>query len=315
MIAGIFQQLGSLFFAIVLPIVVVILIGVLLDRLFRIDLPTLAKFNLYVFVPAFLFHRLVISDIPGGQQLLVVAFTLCVIASMGLVSFAVAALTRLPEQSRKALQLSTMFFNAGNFGIPLMTLAYPETGPATHAFVLMTINISTFTVGVWLANSQNGDHPPGWWRKWLPTLRQPSLYAIALAMTLKSLGLSDDVQNLAAIWRPIGFLADCLVGIALITLGVQLSQSKPPPIRGSMSWALAIRLIGGPLIAAGLVRLFGFEGDTAAILILGASAPTAVNTALLAHEFKADERFAAAAVFYTTILSAVTVTALMLILR
>jgi predicted permease len=40
-----------------------------------------------------------------------------------------------------------------------------------------------------------------------------------------------------------------------------------------------------------------------------------VNTALLAHEFKADARFAAAAVLYSTLLAAVIVTLLLAVLR
>ena len=82
-----------------------------------------------------------------------------------------------------------------------------------------------------------------------------------------------------------------------------------------MAWALGLRLIGGPLVAAGIAKLFGFTGETAAVLILGASAPTAINTALLAHEFKAEGGFAAAAVFYSTLLSIVTVTIVVAVLK
>ncbi|MEM7014334.1 MAG: AEC family transporter, partial [Verrucomicrobiota bacterium] len=110
-------------------------------------------------------------------------------------------------------------------------------------------------------------------------------------------------------------LAGALVAFALLTLGVQLSQTKPPPIRANLSLALMIRLVGGPCTAALLVPVFGFSGDTAAVLILGAAAPTAVNTALIAYEFKADARFATASVFYTTLFSAISATVLLLILR
>jgi hypothetical protein len=53
----------------------------------------------------------------------------------------------------------------------------------------------------------------------------------------------------------------------------------------------------------------------AAILILGAASPTAVNTALLAHEFKADSRFASAAMSYLSIAASLVVTLLLAILR
>jgi len=68
-------------------------------------------------------------------------------------------------------------------------------------------------------------------------------------------------------------------------------------------------------VAAGLTWIFGFTGEFAAILIVGAASPTAVNAALVTHEFKGDSRFAAAAVFYTTLLAVVVVTLLIAILR
>ncbi len=82
-----------------------------------------------------------------------------------------------------------------------------------------------------------------------------------------------------------------------------------------MSWALALRLIVGPAVAFALIPVFGFQGEAAAVVVLSSSFPTAVNTALIAHEFKADSHFAAAAVFYSTLLSVITVTLLIALLR
>lgn len=50
-------------------------------------------------------------------------------------------------------------------------------------------------------------------------------------------------------------------------------------------------------------------------MIVSAAFPTAINTALLAHEFKADAQFAAAAVFYSTLASMFTVTCIIALLR
>jgi predicted permease len=61
--------------------------------------------------------------------------------------------------------------------------------------------------------------------------------------------------------------------------------------------------------------VFGFHGQDATIMIVSSSFPTAVNTALIAHEFNADSHFAAAAVFYSTLLSMFTVTLLIAALR
>jgi predicted permease len=96
---------------------------------------------------------------------------------------------------------------------------------------------------------------------------------------------------------------------------VQLSQTKARQNWSRLSWALGLRLLAGPLIAAALVPLFGFKGQDATIMIVSSSFPTAVNTALIAHEFQADSQFAAAAVFYSTLFSMGTVTLLIAVLR
>ena len=68
-------------------------------------------------------------------------------------------------------------------------------------------------------------------------------------------------------------------------------------------------------MAIALTWLFGISGEVAAILILGAAAPTAVNTALIAHEYEADSEFAAAVVFYSTLSAAIVVAVLLAVLR
>ncbi|MCB1087571.1 MAG: AEC family transporter, partial [Verrucomicrobiae bacterium] len=254
-----------------------------------------------------------LSDQVGLQ---VIGFTMVIIFVMALASWAVSR----DPQERIAMQLGTMFYNSGNWGLPLMALAFPHQGPVVQVFVLATMNVSMFTLGITLAGLQahhreanEGGAASSRWRRLLPILRQPSLYAILSAIIVRRLDLP--VENVVFLWKPLGYLADTLVGFALITLGVQLSQTRPPRVGSRLAWALGIRLLGGPLVAVGLTWWFGFSGEFAAILILGAASPTAVNAALVTHEFKGDSRFAAAVVFYSTLLAVGVVTILLAILR
>ncbi len=296
-----------------LPILLLIGLGAFLDRRFQLSLETLIKLNIYLFVPAFIFVRVSQSTIATQLGFRIVTFTLLMIFSMGLVSLVVARLRGESPQGRKTLLLTSMFYNCGNFGIPLTALAFPVAGPGIQVFVLMTMNIATFTLGLMLATAQPDAHGTRFGLSFGPVLRQPSLYAIALAIVLKT--INYPVSEVVFLWKPTSFLADGLVGLALVTLGVQLSQTRGTRIQGSLGWALSIRLIAGPGIATLLTLAFGFESPVAAVLILGAAAPTAVNTALLAHEFKADSVTAAAAVFYSTLLSFIPVALILLIFR
>ncbi len=289
------------------------LAGWLADRKFNFDLDTLVKLNIYLFVPAFIFVRVSSSDLSGALATRIILFTLAMIAAMYLLSTIAAGLLRLDRRERKAHQLSTMFYNSGNYGIPLMALAYPVLGPSIQPFVLLTMNVSCFSIGIFLASTQNENGTPAQWRHFLPALRQPTIYALVAAFALR--GLDLDPASVPLLWEPLNYTSEALVSFALITLGVQLSKTKPPRIAGHMGSALAIRLLGGPAVAVGLTMLFGFEGDVRKILILSTAVPTAVNTALLAHEFKADSTFAASAVFYSTLLSLLTVTLVLALLQ
>ncbi len=301
--------LWNVFTQVCVPIFVLMSLGWVLDRRFRLDLGTLVKLNICLFVPAFIFVQVVSSPLTAGIAVRVMAFTLCIIAAMFVLSVLAGRLCGYSSPQMRSLQLATMFYNSGNYGIPLMTLAFPATGPVLQVFIVLTQNVSTFTVGLWLAAST---HRSGW-RSLLPMLRQVSLWAVGCAVVVRTLHVP--VMEWRWLWVPLTYLEKGLVGIALVTLGAQLSKTEHAHLWRRLSWALALRLLAGPLIAFLLVPLFGFSGEPASVMILSSAFPTAVNTALLAHEFKADAHFAAAAVFYSTVLSMVTVTVLVAVLR
>jgi predicted permease len=202
-----------------------------------------------------------------------------------------------------------MFYNSGNYGVPLMALAFPINGPLLQVFTIVATNVSTFSVGLFLANSA---HRSGW-RAVLPMLRQVSLWAVGSALIVRWGHIP--VQGWRWLWVPLEYFSDALIGIALVTLGAQISKTERPRHLSRLGWALGLRLLGGPLLACALVGVFGFEGETAKIMILSSSFPTAVNVSLIAHEFNADPHFAASAVFCSTLLSMFTVTALVSVLQ
>jgi len=299
----------SVFTHVLLPILVMVGFGWLIDRRSRLDLGSLVKLNIYLFVPAFIFVHVVDSNLSGAAAARIMGFTACIIASMFVLSALVGRCLHYEAGHTRALQLATMFYNSGNYGIPLMALAYPTMGPLLQVFIVLTQNISTFTVGLALAAST---HRSGW-RLALPMLRQVSLWAVLSAFTVRLFHLP--VQEVRWLWVPLQYLSEALVAFALITLGVQLSQTKARQSLSRLGWALGLRLLVGPLIATALVPVFGFKGQEATIMIVSSSFPTAVNTALIAHEFQADSQFAAAVVFYSTLFSMLTVTLLIAFLR
>jgi malate permease and related proteins len=299
----------EVFTQVLLPILAMFACGWVLDRRFNVDLNTVVKLNVTIFVPAFIFTRLVEAQLDHTIALKVILFTICISGGMFVAAAIVAgAMKSTPAQTR-GLQIAAMFYNSANYGIPLMALAYPGRAEVLQVFVILVQNVGNFTVGVFLASSANRRG----WRAALPALRQVSIYAVAAALLVRTFDIP--VMEWRGLWKPLHYFADGLVAMALITLGIQLSKTEHNQRLSHLSWALGLRLVGGPLLAAALVPLFGFRGETAITMILSASFPTAVNTALIAHEMGADHHFAAATVFWSTVMSMITVTLLIVVLR
>ncbi len=297
----------QLFLNVCAPIFAIVGLGWVLDRKFHLHLETLVKLNIYLLVPAFIFTRVTDTGLAGTEALRIAAFTLSVIFLMFLGSIAAARLFRMPTRQRQALSLATMFYNSGNYGIPLVTLAFGLEAAAVQVYVLATMNVSTYTIGLFLAQAQ-GETASSHRQALIKVLRQPTLYALFAAILCKVLRIP--VKETIWLWQPLELLQACLIGIALVTLGVQMSQTRPAPFRAPLWSAILLRLVIAPALAIPLVFAFGFSRETSASLILAAAAPTAVNTALLAHEFGGDVSFSTSAVYYTTLGSMLSVTLL-----
>jgi hypothetical protein len=194
-----------------------------------------------------------------------------------------------------------------------MHLAFPGPSEALQVFVILVQNVGNFTLGVFLLSSAKHTG----FRAFVPIFKQTSVWAVMIALTVRAIcgPVHPDTENMRWLWVPLKYFHDGLVAVALVTLGVQLSKSKAGAALPRLRWALALRLLVGPVVGFALVRVFQFHGDLAKAMILSTSFPTAVNTALIAHEFKADTEYASGAVFWSTLFSMVTVTALIALLK
>lgn len=307
---------GDVFFQIFLnvcaPIFLIVGMGWVLDRKFKLHLESLVKLNIYLMVPAFIFTRVLGTELGGGEALKIVGFTLTVIFLMFVGSWIAARLFGMPHKQKQSLSLATMFYNCGNYGLPLVTLAFGQQAAAVQIYVLATMNVSTYTVGLFLAQS-HGETLVSHRKALMKVLRQPTLYALMLGVLCKTFDVP--VKEITWLWEPLDLIQAGLIGFALVTLGVQMSQTRPAPFRAPLWSAIALRLFIAPALALPLTYLFGFPKEVAASLILAAAAPTAVNTALLAHEFGGDLSFSTSAVYYSTLFSMLTTTLLVYALK
>jgi predicted permease len=108
--------------------------------------------------------------------------------------------------------------------------------------------------------------------------------------------------------RSIGLMAEALIPVMLLTLGIQLAAMGRPQIGKHVVAVSAVRLLAGPLVAALLAALFGLTGIARDAGIIQASMPAAVLTTLIALEHDLLPDFVTTVVLFSTLASAVTLT-------
>ncbi len=306
------KELFHIVISVVAPIFVLVGAGAYLERRFRLDIATLAKINFYVFVPALIFTAIVKSEIDWEGMAIVALFQVVIIFALLVLNVGVTRLTRLPAGLSAAFLMGTVFCNSGNFGLPLVRLAFPESpsmAVSYQAIQVMVQNFLTFTLGLVIVRRGRaalGEALRG-------TLRLPFVYVIASALIIKRFDIP--ITRWPIIWEPLSRAGDGLIAVALITLGVQIAKTPRVPHRAALGVATFMRLAVAPAVAFILVKAFGLTGMVSRLLVIGAAAPAAVNTVLIGIEFDNEPDFAASVVFYTTLFSAITVAITIFVVR
>lgn len=291
---------GLLFWERVLPILMLIALGYLFQRRMRVDASTLNRVNLYLFVPALTLSRLAETQL-SVQAIWTIAIAVFLNTTMlWLLSCLIGQLANLDSETRATIALGAMLGNSGNFGLPLIELVLGREFAGYQALVLAFNNVLTFTIGIWLLARAKLSLSEATKR----VLSMPLIYAAILGIFISAVKLSIPKPLLTSL----KYLGDGLIPLALVTLGIQLAEQMGIGNRAAISIAVILRLVISPLSMLAIANFLKIQPEIWRVLILGASVPTAVNTALLAIEFQVNPSLASAIVLVTTLLCPITVT-------
>lgn len=296
------NNLISIVFSILSPLFILIFLGYILQKKLQLDIKPLAKMQIYLFIPALLLINIANSQLKGDLILQLVLFTVILFFILMLISLFISKVIRLEKKKEKALINAVTLRNQGNYGIPLISLAFAVNHDyplSIHMVVLFTSSLLLYTFGLY--NTSSGSY--GKIEAIKHIFKLPILYSIIAGFILKA-GIMTLAQPLET---SISLLASAVVPLALVTLGAQLANMTLDFSESSLSIAVCMRLIVSPLIAWALTLLFGFSDIISQVLILGAATPSAVNSVLLALEFNGDADYASQTVFLTTLISVITV--------
>ena len=297
----------SIFTSDILPIFVVAGVGFVLARIFGANVKTLSTVAFNALSPCLVFNQLVTAQISGSQSLRVAAFSVLLTLAIGIVARLIALPLKLDRMTLSSFLLVAMFSNSGNYALPVVLFAFGRDALAFASVYFVTNAILIYTAGILVAASGHGSVRLALTR----LFKVPALYAVTAAVIVLATGTTVPT----AAMRPIGLLSDAAIPIMLLVLGMQLERAVMPKHPTAVAAAVVLSLVVAPIIAFGLTGLLGLTGAAKQAAIIEASMPAAVITTVLALEFNLDASFSTSVVFFTTLLSPITLVVLIAYLQ
>lgn len=290
----------SVLISAVLPIALVALVGVWVGRAFDIDLKSLARLNIYALLPALVLTGIYNSTLALGSAVgIVVGFVLNCAVLYGL-AYLLGKAFKLPVERRKSLIATTLLANSGNIGLPFMLFALGEGGLERGIVYLIASAIFIASVGPVILKGQ------GLSAGVTVTLRLPVFWATLVGVTLQLLawqGIGWQVPT--ELDRALELLSDAAIPVALLTLGIQLSQTRLSFGLYEFS-AAGLRLFVSPLTAYLIGRSLHLQSLDLAVLVMQSAMPVAVNTLIWVTELGGDTVRVAKTIVLSTLMSLIT---------
>ena len=144
----------------------------------------------------------------------------------------------------------------------------------------------------------------------LGMFKVPTVYSVALAAFVTAL----NIRIPTPLERTINLAAGGSIPMMIVLLGIELSRVQWSKSLRGVGMGVSLRLLMGPVVGLALSILFGLQGAAWQAGIVQASMPAAVNTTILATEYKLDSSLVTAIVFLGTVLSPLTLTPLIVLL-
>lgn len=294
----------SIFSTVILPLVLIAGLAYVLARFGGVKPRPLSQAAFYLFNPALAFvsfaSTALAPDLLGRLMLLkVLSFLIMLPLAQWM-----ANRLKLPAAASSAFVLAVLFGNSGNYGISVNEYAFGQQGLALAVICYVTDNMLANSIGVYIAARGRASM-----RQAVGVVfRNPALYAVILGLAIHQL----DWQVPLPIWRGVESLSRAAVPTMLTVLGMQLATM--PSTRDhwrAVSVAAFMRLIIAPIFAFALVIPLGLTGLPRQVAIVETAVPTAVLTGIIASQYEAEPGLVASTILVTSLVSLVTVTALL----
>ncbi len=293
-----------IFINVILPVFLMIGVGYFFEKIKKPDFKSISDLTLFFLAPCLIFEALIRSKQSISKFVpKAILFMIILTFSLWFLSYLFSKLLKLDNLESSAFSLSTIMMNCGNFGVPLILFAFGEKALAYAVVILVTFTFPLGTLAVFIASKGKTSVKASI----LEITKMPLFYSIIFAVIFKYFNIP--VPSL--IMKPLTLMGEAAIPTLLILLGMQLARTDLKTNLKPITGSIFLRLIVSPIIAVILCKILNISGLPAKILIIQTSTPSAIIPLLYAINYNTRPDIVAGTIFFSTILSAVSLTLLM----
>ncbi len=290
----------------ILPIITIISIAFVYNKLFKPDIVQIASVALNVFAPIMVFYSVLNNKITLSELFKPFIFMFALTAALMLIAFMASAALKLKGDNKISLLLASSMINVGNFGLPLIYFAYSKSAIVYSMIYFVIFNIPLITVAIYLTSRENNPLDA-----LKDMLKMPIFYGfvVAIIMAEANIGLPKSIL------KGFGLMNSGAIALLVFVLGLQLSNIKPKVnFIGIIAVAVFIRLVISPAISYLLTGVLDIRGLERSVSIVQTSTPSALLPLMYMIKFKRESHLIAAIIFTSTLLAGLTLPVLIGIL-
>jgi len=302
-----------------LPVILLILLGYGLARIRFVNQEAVGHLTRLVFwigLPALIIRSIAEVRVTPDQVLGPVGIGLGSTVAILLLALLVARLRGSPPPVMGSMAQSAFRGNLAFVGLPIIAYSLGDLPPAAQkeafglamvivAPMMMFYNILAILV---LLGCQHRIGLSGARLIGRSLVTNPLILACALG-----LGLSwQEVGIPLFLDRFLRSLGDISVPLALIGIGASFTSLQIRGRRTALWIAVALKIIGTPLLVWGLCMWAGYHGVETRILLLFAACPTAAAAYIMAHQMGGDAELSATTIALSSLLCVIPLSLILL---
>ncbi len=295
-------ELLRIFIDVLVPVFGVAGAGYAAARIAKLDHRPLATLAYWLLAPAFIFRVLSDPTALDGPVLDMIASSMVTVSVVWIAIW--FGLRRVPAERKVIDAMSSAMGNVGNLGFPVVLFALGEAALTAAAIHFLAVTTCIFGFGVTASSRLRSGSA-------LTALRRVVTTPAILAVPAAFVAAATESTLPTAPDRFIGLLADAMIPVMLLTLGIQLASSHLAAGWRRLGLITGAKLVVSPLVFMAVAALLGLDGIPRDAGLVLAAMPTAVLVGLIGLEFDLETEVASAAILVTSVVAMGTLSVLL----